>query len=69
MHKARVRSLGAAMIPLTLALLIALAALLAFAAIIYCAVAKCQTCGEFHADDNEERICCLDHQNKKGIEQ
>ena len=54
---------------LIVSLLIALAALLAFAAIIYCAVAKCQTCGEFHADDNEEKTCCLDHQNKKGIEQ
>ena len=54
---------------LIVSLLIALAALLAFAAIIYCAVAKCQTCGEFHADDNEERICCLEHHNKKGIEQ
>ena len=51
---------------LIVSLLVALASLLAFAAIIYCAVAKCQTCGEFHADDNEERICCLDHQNKKG---
>ena len=54
------------MIPLTLALLVALASLLAFAAIIYCAVAKCPECGEFHADDNEEKTCCLDHQNKKG---
>lgn len=49
-----------------LPLLLLILGLLSFAAICYCAVAKCPTCGEFHTDDNEERQCCLEHKNKKG---
>lgn len=48
---------------LLLALLTVILAAIAFGCICYCAVARCERCGDWHTTDEEEQLCALEHKN------